>query len=281
MIDRDKTASLHRAPSITPSTILRGTRLTHIDNDPFRPADLKSYDALEKNVKPAELPQPRSGLFIVFEGGDGSGKSTQAAFLHEQLVSWELPSVLTREPGDSALGIPVRTILLSQDEAPKDKMAETFLFMADRREHVTQLIIPALEAKKIVVCDRYTASTMAYQGYGNEQNLLQIAYLNTIASAGVTPDLTIYLNIDPEIGLERARRVERTRFEEKSLEYHHRVRDGFQHEMRKASAGTWVNIDARQSITTVRRMVLSSVFDLLLSRGYFTDNDVPTSQEPR
>jgi dTMP kinase len=154
-------------------------------------------------------------------------------------------------------------------------MAETFLFMADRREHVTQVIQPALAAEKIVVCDRYIASTVAYQGFANKQDLQEIEYLNKIASRGVVPDLTIYLNIDPEVGLERAKRVERTRFEENSLEYHRAVQRGFQYQFRNAAPGSWVHIDASQSVTTVRWMVLSAVFDRLLSLGYFTD-DTPT-----
>lgn len=242
-------------------------------NDPFRPADLTPHDASTDTIPSVgnHSEEIRPGLFIVFEGGEGCGKTTQAKFLYDQLVTWGLPALLTREPGDSNLGIPLRKILLSKDEAPQDKMAETFLFMADRREHVTQVIRPALAAEKIVVCDRYTASTMAYQGFANNQDLQEIDFLNGIASRGVVPDLTIYLNITVEIGLERAKRVERTRFEEKDLEYHRRVQRGFNYQFRNATPGTWVHLDASQSITQVRRMVLSAVFDLLLNRGYFSD----------
>ena len=144
----------------------------------------------------------KRGYFITFEGADGCGKTTQIQLIKEYLDKKNIENILTREPGGSDLGVHLRKILLHY-ENPVSNIAETFLYLADRAQHIEYKIKPALESGKIVLCDRHTDSTIAYQGYGREQNIDEIKHLNSIATAGVIPDLTIVFDIDTEIAQKR------------------------------------------------------------------------------
>lgn len=135
-----------------------------------------------------------AGYFITFEGVDYSGKSTQAKLLAEALTQAGYPVLLTREPGGSPIGSRIRDLLLDPD-AKLDPYAELFLFLADRAHHVHHVLTPALTAGKIVICDRYIDSTLAYQGYGKGLPIDFIQQLNMIASRNVVPDLTFFLDI--------------------------------------------------------------------------------------
>lgn len=166
-----------------------------------------------------------NGLFITFEGGEGAGKSTLIASLASKLKENGLDPLITREPGGSELGKTIRRWLLDKDALPLSKRAELLLFLADRAQHVDEKLLPALKAGKVVLCDRYVDSTLAYQGYGrglNQEDLIAGCHL---ATGGLEPDLTFLLDLPPQVGL--SRRQERDRFEGEEMGFHERVRQGF------------------------------------------------------
>lgn len=200
------------------------------------------------------------GYFITFEGADGCGKTTQIGLLAEYLNKKNIENILTREPGGSDLGVHLRKILLHY-EAPVSNVAETFLYLADRAQHIEYKIKPALEAGKIVLCDRHTDSTLAYQGYGREQDLDKIKYLNDIATAGVKPDLTIVFDIDSEIAQKRLG-GEKDRLEAEGLEFHKKLRFGY-FDIAKEDPKRVKVIDANQSIERVFEDTLKVIEEFL------------------
>jgi dTMP kinase len=165
------------------------------------------------------------GLFITFEGIDGCGKSTQLNLLSEYLKSKKFDVVLTREPGAKGLGEKLREILLNY-EGEVSSNCEAFLFLADRAQHIDTLVKPAIEAGKIVLCDRHIDSTVAYQGYGRGVDLEQIKMLNEIATSGFFPDLTFVFDIDVEISQMRVGKT-KDRMESAGDDFHNRVRKGY------------------------------------------------------
>ena len=166
----------------------------------------------------------KGGVLITFEGIEGSGKSTHLHLAEEFLRAEGLPTVVTFEPGATPLGRELRQLLLSAT-LPLQHLAELFLFLADRAEHVRQVIKPALEAGKVVLCDRFVDSTTAYQGYGRGLDLAFVKEGNRRATGGIWPRLTILLDCEVEVGLARTRGVDR--FEEEGVEFHKRVREGY------------------------------------------------------
>lgn len=172
------------------------------------------------------------GWFVTLEGIEGSGKSTQAAILAQSLRARGHNIIVTREPGGTRAGEFIRSIFLDS-EVSLQSAAELLLVLADRAQHVNEKLRVALENGHIVISDRYSDSTIAYQGYGRGLDLKLVRELNRFASSGLTPDLTIVLDCPPEIGLERTKqRAElasraHDRFEAEQLEFHRRVRDGF------------------------------------------------------
>lgn len=174
-------------------------------------------------------------MFITFEGIEGSGKTTLIGRVKAFFEERGREVVLTREPGGSRLGLDLRRILLSMESTDLTREAELFLYLADRAQHVAQVIRPAIEAGKVVLCDRYADSTVVYQGYGRGLDPAMLHSFNDIAVAGLWPDISILVDLDPEIGLKRAftRNVregkcsEEGRFEAESLEFHGRVREGY------------------------------------------------------
>ena len=167
----------------------------------------------------------KKGLFITFEGGDGCGKTTQIKLLDEYLQSKGYKTLVTREPGAKGLGVKLREILLNYD-GEVSPTCESFLFLADRAQHVDCIIKPALEKGVIVLCDRHTDSTVAYQGYGRGLDLDQIHKLNNIATSGLKPDLTILLDVDLETSQARVG-DEKDRMESAGVEFFQKVRQGF------------------------------------------------------
>lgn len=165
------------------------------------------------------------GLFITFEGADGCGKTTQIKLLDEYLRGKGYETLLTREPGSKGLGIKLREILLNYDGEVSPN-CESFLFLADRAQHVDCIIKPALEEGKIILCDRHTDSTVAYQGYGRGLDLERIHYLNEIATSGLKPDLTIVFDVDVETSQARVGK-NKDRMESAGIEFFNRVRDGY------------------------------------------------------
>ena len=214
-----------------------------------------------------------SGVFIAFEGGEGAGKSDQARRLHDALAAAGYRSLLLYEPGSTGLGDYLRAYLVAGHALSSP--AELLLFAAARAELVNSVIAPELTAGSIVIADRFAGSTVAYQGYGRGLNLAQIAWLNDFATAGRYPDLTILLDIDPAIGLERVRKryLETgppetapnrfpNRFEDEALAFHRAVRRGF---LQQAAAHPerWRQIDGRLPIEEVAGRVWNAVSALL------------------
>ena len=170
-----------------------------------------------------------SGRFVTFEGGEGTGKSTQSSLLAKRLRAEGILVCETREPGGTQLGEAVRRLLV---EGPVDRMSpisELFLYAAARSEHIKSVIAPALSKGKWVVCDRFTDSTTAYQGYGHKLGTHTTDNVRDLIQHGVTPDLTLIFDLPVELGLRRAARRygSETRYESMNLAYHERIRSGF------------------------------------------------------
>jgi dTMP kinase len=173
------------------------------------------------------------GKFIIFEGVEGCGKTTQIKRTYEWLLAHRSgdapPVILTREPGGTQVGQALRQLLLDvRPQEPLQERAELLLYAADRSQHVEQVIKPQLEKGAIVLCDRYTDSTIAYQGYGRGLSSELIVQVNYIATDGLAGDLTLWLDVAPEIGLARAQtRGNCNRMEEENLTFHRRVQQGY------------------------------------------------------
>jgi len=164
-----------------------------------------------------------SGLFITFDGPEGGGKTTQRELLSKKLKSLGHDVVDTREPGGTTLGRAIREWLLIPSDIKIARHAEILLFMADRAQHVEEVVKPALNAGRIVLCDRYVDSTIAYQVGGRGLPLELMEQLNQISHQGLMPTRTYMLMVSPELGLERAQKKGRDRFEEAGLEFHNKV----------------------------------------------------------
>ncbi|MCH9616757.1 MAG: Thymidylate kinase [Chlamydiia bacterium] len=166
------------------------------------------------------------GLFITFEGGEAAGKSTLIKKVKEYLVSLEKDVLCTFEPGDTEFGKSIRAAVLDGNEKIPPE-AEFFLYLADRAYHVEKMIMPALESGKMVLCDRFTDSSVAYQGEGRRfVSLERIEEMSLVATRGLTPDLTFYLDIDPKIAFKRLT-GKKDRLEREDISFHEKVREGY------------------------------------------------------
>jgi dTMP kinase len=201
--------------------------------------------------------------FITFEGVDGTGKTTQIHALDSHLRARGRSCVITREPGGTPLGNLIRQVLLEVGTQPLALPTELCLYLADRAQHVQDVIVPALDAGKIVLCDRYTDSTLAYQGYGRGIDLKLLRQFNEFADRGVRPDLTFLLDCPVELGLSRTAERQlkvatgehrEDRFEREKLEFHERVRHGFL-EMARAEARRFRIIDAARAVELVAQEI--------------------------
>jgi dTMP kinase len=202
-------------------------------------------------------------LFITFEGGEGCGKSTQSRLLLKKLHQQNIPAVLTHEPGGTALGNELRKTLKRKRGSSISPQAELFLFAASRAQLLAELIRPALEEGKLVICDRFTYSTLVYQGYGRGLDLAAIETVNNMATQNLKPDLAILLNISPEQGLARKRSL-KDRFELEDLPFHRRVREGYL-KMAAAEPDRWLVIDASLPKGKIAEIIWDRVSKLLPS----------------
>ena len=186
-----------------------------------------------------------TGAFITLEGPEGAGKSTQLRRLAERLQSGGVPQLLTREPGGTVVGDQLRALVLDT-RSDMDPMTEFLIYSASRAQLVQQVIRPALARGEVVVCDRYVDSSYAYQGYGRGLDLAQLRAVSAAATGGLLPDLTVLLDLDPEVGLRRAARVgELDRIEGAGLDFHRRLRQGFL-ELAGAEPERFVVLDATE-----------------------------------
>ena len=206
-----------------------------------------------------------TGRFVVIDGGEGCGKSTQIGLLAEHLRSLGRAVTVTREPGGTEVGERIRALLLDPAHPEMDPVTEVMLFCASRAQHCRELIRPALERGEIVLCDRFSESTAAYQGFAAGLGLELVRQVNDVATGGLEPDLLVILDIDPAVGLRRklAEAAHETdRIELRSLDFHQRVRDGFLEYARRYPAFTRV-VDASAQPQDVHRRVLDLVAGLL------------------
>lgn len=202
----------------------------------------------------------KRGLFITFEGADGCGKTTQLKLLAEDLMMRGYDVVITREPGAKGLGEKIREILLNYDGDVSDR-CESFLFLADRAQHIDMIVNPAVETGKIVLCDRHTDSSVAYQGYGRGLPVERIKMLNELAVNGRHPDLTIVFDIDVETSMSRVG-DEKDRLESAGMEFFNRVRNGYL-EIAKQEPQRVKVLNAAKSIEEIQKDVKKLVENLL------------------
>jgi dTMP kinase len=203
-------------------------------------------------------------LFVTLEGPEGSGKTTQWVSLRRALEERGIPAVFTREPGGTAIGEQIRSLLHDACHTDMTPEAEILLFSAARAQHVSTVIRPALARGEWVISDRYAESTLAYQGYGRGLDLEQLRQITAFATGGLEPHLVIYLDLDVRVGLERKRREalhgqgEWTRLDQESLTFHHRVRDGYL-ELARARPEHWLIVDAMLPAAAIHARIVECV----------------------
>jgi dTMP kinase len=207
-------------------------------------------------------------LFITFEGPEGSGKTTQMELLRDYLEEKGYSVLATREPGGTSIGDQIRTILLDPHNTEMLPASEALLFSAARAQIVHQVIRPHLERGGIVLCDRYADSTLAYQGYGHGLDLEMLRTITALATGGLKPDLTIYLDIDVEEGLQRklaahkAGKTEWNRLDRQEAAFHRRVREGYL-QMAADEPNRWLVIDATQPLEAIQALIRARVEEKL------------------
>ncbi len=205
-------------------------------------------------------------LFITFEGGEGSGKSLQARALYRRLSQLAIPALLTHEPGGTPFGKKIARWLKWSEGMDISPLTELLLFNASRSQLVDRVIKPNLRNGKVVICDRYADSTIAYQSYGRGLDLDMVTVINNVATGGLKPDLTILLDMPSEEGLGRKRARRRDRFEQEDISFHLRVREGY---LKLAGSGPqrWLVLDATQTIEKITEIIWQRVSRLLSSHS--------------
>lgn len=212
-----------------------------------------------------------NGLLITLEGVEGAGKTTQLGLLAEWLDELGVPIVVTREPGAGKIGAQIREVLLRKENTGLSPVAEALLMAADRAQHVAELLRPELAAGKLVLCDRYIDSNLAYQGYGRGLSVEWLRELNEQATEGLWPDLTLLLDLPPEAGLARAKvRGAADRLESEQMEFHQRIYDGFAR-LAAAEPQRVRVINAAQDEAAVQEEIRSVVRELLVRKGWVED----------
>lgn len=211
-------------------------------------------------------------LFVTFEGIEGSGKSTQIRILNDVLKLRGYDTVLTREPGGTVVGEEIRDILLSISHKGMTPLCELFLYASARAQHVGEVIRPALQAGKIVLCDRFTDATPAYQGYGRGFSVELIQRINDLATESLKPDLTFLLDCSADEGLKRVaerkalKKAKDDRFEEEPLEFHQRIREGYL-ALAKEEKNRFVIINASQDVEAVHQKITRHILSRLPAKN--------------
>ena len=203
------------------------------------------------------------GLFITFEGPDGSGKTTIATAVCQMLIDKGYEVVHTREPGGIEIAEQIRNIILDPDNDKMDAKTEALLYAASRRQHLVEKVLPSVEEGKIVICERFIDSSLAYQGYGRQLGFDDVLNINLFATDNTFPDLTIYLDVDEEIGLKRlSNRQFKDRLEQESIDFHHRVNEGYK-QVLKRFKDRIVVVDASRSQDEVTNECIDIVLKYL------------------
>lgn len=201
------------------------------------------------------------GLFISIEGPDGSGKSTQLNNIKTFFEKKGIETIFTREPGGTPIGEKIRELLLDNSNKEMDSMTEAMLYAAARAQHVAQVIKPAIAAGKVVVCDRFVDSSIAYQGFGRQLGE-SVEIINSYAVAGCMPDLTILLKLDPSVGKHRIESRTQDRLELEKDAFHRAVFEGYL-ELEKMCPERIVGLDASRSISEIREDIYKKLEEIL------------------
>lgn len=200
------------------------------------------------------------GFFITLEGPDGAGKTYIADSLTEKLTADGYEVVHTREPGGIEISESIRNIILDPKNTMMDAKTEALLYAASRRQHLVERVFPAVEQGKIVICERFIDSSLAYQGFGRQLGMEEVLNINLFAIDNTYPDLTIYLDVDEKVGLDRLKNREfKDRLDQESIDFHHRVNNGYQEVIKKFSDRIKV-VDASQT----REKVFDDTYQLII-----------------
>jgi thymidylate kinase len=203
------------------------------------------------------------GKFITVEGTDGAGKSTQIELLVEYLQNRGFDVVVTREPGGTSISEKIREIILDVDNSEMSDITEALLYAASRAQHISQKIKPAVAAGKIVICDRFVDSSVAYQGYARGLKMSLIEDVNRYAVDDMTPDVTLFFDIKPEIGIARKKNVQSLdRIEKETLDFHYKVYNGYKELLRKYPQRI-KRIDAQKDVYKVHEQVVGVLKEIL------------------
>ncbi len=194
-------------------------------------------------------------MLITFEGTEGCGKTTQINLLYEYLLSKGYEVIRTREPGGTPIGESIREILTNKGKEI-NPLAELFLMMAMRAQHIEDVIVPALKDNKIVLCDRFFDATYAYQGFGRGIDIHIIDYINRIATKGIVPDLTVLIDLDVEQGLKRKsqEKVQMDRFEDEDISFHKRIKEGYRM-LSKENRGRFFVVNGSKDIQIIHSII--------------------------
>lgn len=211
----------------------------------------------------------KKGLFIVFEGGEGSGKSTMIDKVYEWLRECDYDCIKTREPGGISIAEQIREVILNKENTKMDAKTEALLYAAARRQHLVEKVIPALENGQVVLCDRFLDSSLAYQGYARGLGIEEVYEINKFAIGDCMPDISILFDINPEVGMARIKKNferEVNRLDLEKLDFHNKVREGYDI-IYKKNKNRMVKINAEESIDQVFNNVKNIISDLINNIG--------------
>lgn len=205
------------------------------------------------------------GLFVTLEGPDGSGKSTMISLVGQYLAERGIDHVITREPGGTSIGEKIRGIIIDRDNSKMGAETEALLFAASRAQHVHEKILPSIEAGKVVVCDRFLLSSLAYQGVGRGLGIQEVKAVNDFGLRGITPDLILFFHVDPEVTLLRKTNEGGDRLEEEGGAFHKEVYEGYMN-LLKMYPENIIMIDAEKPIDEVYAQTITALERVINSK---------------
>ncbi|WP_160678811.1 dTMP kinase [Clostridium sp. C8-1-8] len=212
----------------------------------------------------------KKGLFIVFEGPEGAGKTTVIKEIESVFKNTNIEYIFTREPGGISISEQIRNIILNKENTEMDGRTEALLYAAARRQHLIEKVIPSLKAGKVVICDRFIFSSLAYQGYARGLGMEQVMNINNFAIEEYMPDLTLLFDLDPRVGLRRIHsndEREINRLDLESIEFHEKVAEAY-HILAQNYDESTIIIDASKSLEEVKDQVINCIMSFLEKKGY-------------